>query len=155
MENMNKENEEQKVGMRYYKAILYFIAWVSIALNLTAIILTILGTFYEGGADLVYDEYPILRVLDILYIITIFVVICVEIGAWFGLKNFKAYAPGLFMSVLLINALLPFIYSTVLLFVADVADMFTVLARTPLALVYYFVSRNYFNNEERAMLFRN
>lgn len=148
---------QQPLGMKWYKFVIWFQLFAGALTGLATGIATITGATYGEYADLVYMLYDGLKVIDVLYGVTLIALAAGYLYVRQELARFKAGAPYHYIQLLVAVTVLPIVYllaATVvtgidldeLLGVSMIAG---ILANVTLAIVskYYF--------DRRASLFVN
>lgn len=142
--------------MKWYKFLLVLL-WIGAVLNFFNAISIFTGAEYEGSADVVYEMYPTLKLIDMLSGVNTLLMCAFQIFTWYSLKSYKRKAP-MYLTILYAWGIAFTVVYAAAYFVAigeSPLELFSALNYpaifTPVALIIY--NRTYFN--KRAELFVN
>lgn len=108
------QSQQSALGMNWFKFIIYFQLFVSmLSLGYTGI-MTMTGGFYKKSgsdmSDLVYQVFPSLKPLDIIFGIICIGLAVLALVARFALAAYKANGPKLYLLLLVCNIVVSVIY---------------------------------------------
>lgn len=98
------------LGMNWYKFVIYVQCFLGGLSGLASGVTQILGLQYGDRASLVYGYYSGLRIVDIVYGLTCIIVGALLVYTRFGLKKFRADSVGIYLLLLLANAVSAILY---------------------------------------------
>ena len=110
------------LGMKWYKFLIYFLLFAAGILNIIGGIVYLTGIQYGSAleAKLVYEFFPNLKTMDIIYGIVVIALGVFQIYTRFQLASYKAKSPSYILYMYVINGAATAIYSFV---VSDMIDV--------------------------------
>ncbi len=137
--------------MRWHKALVYVILWLSMIGNFITGLRYLSGAAYvQAGIDFsaqVYGPFPALAVLDKCYGAACMALVALSLYTWFGLRRFKRGAWVLPGVLYLVGAGLSLVYTVVSLSIAGVIISLVLSgAMAAVNYVYYKKRKKYFVN---------
>lgn len=92
-------------GMKWFKFIIYFQLFANAAVNGYSALTALIGTQYQGSADLVYKSFPSLRAVDIAYGLVLLALAAFAVFTRMRLARFRRNAPLLYYILSIANTL--------------------------------------------------
>ena len=94
---------ESLYSMTWYKFLVNFVLWFSVASNIYSAYLFYTGSVYENFADQIYKMLPELQNLDLFATVYSALAAILSIAVLFSLKGYKKYGPTLLILLYLAN----------------------------------------------------
>ena len=135
------------LGLKWANFLGYFALWLGALVNLGSGISLITGLIYNGDASFIYDYFPGLQVLNILYGICLLAIVALGVITALAIIKRKKQAGTLVCLMYGVQAALSLIYiigGTIILgtFAGDATTSVQIIV----SIVMIFVNRVYFNN---------
>lgn len=141
--------ESTGLQMKWYKAITVVLLYLGAFINLVAGLQYVTGNSY--GSIAVYAFFPALRFVDFIFGLVYIVVALAVLYIRMRLAQFSSDAPRLYLTLLIANIIIGFVYSLLSSIITGSFDTFTLLASTGVGVAMYVLNRTYF--EKRQHLF--
>lgn len=101
----NEDPMHDPRGMKWFKFIIYFQLFANAAVNGYSALTALIGTQYQGSADLVYKSFPGLRAVDIAYGLVLLALAAFAVFTRMRLARFRRNAPLLYYILSIANTL--------------------------------------------------
>ncbi|WP_044937241.1 zinc ribbon domain-containing protein [Pseudobutyrivibrio sp. LB2011] len=135
------------LGLKWAHFLGYFALWAGAVLNLASGIQFVTGLIYNGDASFIYDYFPVLQVLNILYGVCLLGTVALNVFAALSIIKCKKQTGLLVCLVYAVQAGLSIVYvaaSSIILF--SFAGDASIIVSVVVSIVMIFVNHTYFNN---------
>ena len=139
----------RKLGMKWYNLLVYFILFVSAAGNALSAVLYLTGKVYGDYADLIYDKFPQMSIVDLFFGIICLGLSILALVARQQLYWNKKKGPFLVCLIYAINACVGIVYAVLASIVVKellVTPSIVIMSISQIILV--FANRVYFKNRK-------
>ena len=135
------------LGLKWAHFLGYFALWAGAVLNLASGIQFVTGLIYNGDASFIYDYFPGLQVLNILYGVCLLGTVALNVFAALSIIKCKKQTGLLVCLVYSAQVVLSLVYVVAgSIIISSFAGDATTITQIIVSIVMIFVNRTYFNN---------
>ena len=135
------------LGLKWANFLGYFALWAGAVLNLASGIQFVTGLIYNGDASFIYDYFPGLQVLNILYGVCLLGTVALNVFAALSIIKCKKQTGLLVCLVYSAQVVLSLVYVVAgSIILSSFAGDATTIIQIVVSIVMIFVNRTYFNN---------
>ncbi len=143
--------EASGLKMKWYKALVIALLYLGALANLVMGLQYLTGNGYGEASGSAYAFFPALRVVDVLYGIVSIALVFAVLYTRMRLAQFASDGPRLYLTLLLVNLGVGFVYSLLSSVIINNLDYLTLVGSLAMPLAMYVLNRTYF--EKRQHLF--
>ena len=148
----NAAKPECKYSMKWYKFLLVVLCIAAI-MNFSNGVMNITGHQYEGMADAVYAKFPGLKSLDVFYGFALLGLAALNVAAFAGLKEYKAYGPKALLIMYIANAAISAIYTYVAIDITGDTSMTANFTSIMVTIAFAVYNYRYFKEREDLFIY--
>ena len=151
-----RPESDVKLGMKWYKFLIYFLLWAGAILNFLNAIAMLTGSIYEAEgvpAHTVYDVFPELKSIDLIFGILLIALSIYQIVVRFALAKFKHNAHSMLKQMYICSICWEMLYAILVTNAIGSSVIIEALVSSAVRFVIILIDEKYFKN--RAHLFTN